>query len=212
MYKTIGKTEIKSVDGLAGPVSPTVLGNITTMNICVIGSDNFNRLGKKISMKSVHIKGLWEPTYNNAAPNTGECMRCIVIYDRQTNKAVPTLGDLFSDYGSTGVVGNSFFANINLANRDRFSILSEWHQDFMPIGINGAVSASTIILEPQTLFVNKFIKLNRLETVYNANNSVIADINTGGLYLVIIALLATAGNNNVAWQFNFNQRLRFYDN
>lgn len=184
------------------PLAATSLSPL--LNVPVSGSDVFNRVGRKIYMKSLQIKGL---IFNN---NTSiqDSGRMLLIFDSQPNAAAPTVQNLLSNFDGVGATnGNSM---INLNNRQRFLVLRD-HQIIFP-GVNNAAGVLTNVgpvldTGKYQYEINWFVKLKGLETIFNQiNGGTIADIASGSLYLIFVSTTQDAGYN-----FKGNTRLRYYD-
>lgn len=181
---------------IAGPPS------FETLNACINGAELYQRVGRKIYMKSLHIRGIMNST-GVATPGLG---RIIVYYDSQPNAAVPTIQGLIQD--SNVAAGTTADSEINLINRQRFKILRDYDM-ILPSATAAANVGVGTIMDPiyHTLNINWFIKLKGLETVYNATNGgTIADITSGA-----IGITAFVDGNATNWAFAYSSRLRYYD-
>jgi len=122
------------------------------------GTTAITRIGRKIVMKSVYLQGV------------GACStacRIIVFYDRQSNGAAPSATDVLTS--------NTLMAMQNLDNRDRFIILA----DIFP----GKQDEDLCLNVTNGLGWKRYIKCN-LETIYGGNAGTVADINSGGLFVM----------------------------
>lgn len=162
------------------------------LNACTQGADINNRLGRKITMRSiylritVHAPGTWSNVVSSA--NTFNCAtstasmsraRLLVVYDKQANAAQLQKSDVLAAVGTSGVAGASQFIAVdsamNLSNRDRFLIICD----------------KTITLDAQHP-VGQFViyKKLRLPVIYNTVNSAASGwgmIQTGALWLLAIS-------------------------
>lgn len=184
---------------LETPANPP---NFVLLNACVNGAELYQRVGRKIYMKSIHIRGFLQ-----CISTSGQDMaRIIVFYDAQPNAAAPTIAALLQD--SNAAAATTFLSEINLNNRQRFKILRD-HQVLLPSStLTGAVQTNTSYPETDgKLQIDFFIKLKGLEAVYNATNGgTIADITSGSIYIV-----AMDGVDLSDWELTFTSRLRYYD-
>lgn len=207
------KQELKSFDTQAfGCTFKSVAagGNAVLLNACVRGTDLFNRIARKIYMKSIQFRGF--VTSVSTTSLDVAYLRLILFYDSNPNGGTPLITDLLQPSASGPTT--SIVSNVNLDNRQRFSILREWT---WLMGSNAGVSGgqavatgqSTIQDGQQKLCFNEFIKLKGLETTYNIGSAgTVADINEGALFLY--ALTDGAGGSGT-WQLTMDSRLRFYD-
>lgn len=213
------RPEIKSLDiprtitDVAIPANATVV----PLNLIQEGSSFYNRIGRKINMKSLHIRGYL--AYKNEAINVyiwNDVVRMLIIYDSQTNGALPAVTTVIQQYDQAGAVTNPGLGGLNLNNRDRYRILADHHlyvtDTNMAAATGGKVSSTpgTPDQVTSTMFVNRFIKLKNLVTQYQAssNPSVIGDISTGSLYMILIS---DDPNNDNLRELIWTARLRYED-
>jgi len=212
--------EIKSLD-VINATTPTantqsalslnITPQFVPLNLVTIGSSAWNRVGRKISMKSLRIRGFIGRTSNNVSTVPPQFSRMAVVYDKQPNGALPTISDLYLDQASQS--GDSSFSGVtsgvNMNNRDRFEILWDWDASFPPCNTSTATQG-VITATNDDYRLNTFIKLKNRETHYRADSAtaVIGDIATGSLFLVGFGQL-TAGTE--PWNMNISARLRYSD-
>lgn len=192
-------------------------GSIIPLNLIQAGSSFFNRIGRKIEMKSLLIELNITPV--SAARSTGaDTLRILVIYDRQTNGAVPAISDILQDTEQNGTNTTVMTSNINLNNRDRFQIIRDVRVG-LPAITNAATGVPTAAWPTMIqgthsggMHIREYIKLGELVTQYKADSSpaVIGDIATGGLFLITFSGFGagTEGFTIAEW----NARLRYHDN
>lgn len=206
------KAELKAFDTqLFGMLFKSIAagGNFALLNAPIRGTDIFNRTGRKIYMKSVHIKG-----YLNSVATTSldaQFLRLMLVYDANPNTGTPLITDVLLP--SANGAATSVMSHVNLDNRQRFRIVREWRW-FM--GGNAGASVGQAIATGQTtiqdghqcLCVDEYVKLDGLETVFNVGAAgTIADLNEGALFLVGIC----DSNATGAWNLQMDSRLRFFD-
>ena len=75
------------------------------------GTDNNDRVGRSIKVKSVHLKGFVRFTDDTLAQ---QIIRCAVVQDTENNGSLPVQSDIFQN---TGVMS---FRNMSNSNRFRF--------------------------------------------------------------------------------------------
>lgn len=212
-----GATELKSVDTPNQTQAINSLGFYTVCNIPEEGSSFYNRIGRRIRMKSLHLRGQINPSNTNANAVPQGQARIMVVYDRQSNGALPALSDLILAYSASGATTSAVLDGINMNNRDRFLVLMDNQVTLPAIGVNGATPANiTMYPDPNanaggnqgTIMVNRFIKLKGLETHFKASTGAIGDIATGAL---LVFTLSSDPNASQAYNFNWTSRLKFYD-
>lgn len=206
--------EIKAITTLNGSetVSLSTTATFTLLNDVVEGSGFYNRIGRRITMKSVYINGLITRTLGNAAVTTEDYVRIMVIFDRQANGAFPANTDVLRDSNRAGTQTTTALSGVNLNYRERFVILADIRVYLPPLGIAGVNPANTLLspdpnIEP--FKISRFIKLKGLQTLYDDSTGGIADISTGSLFLMTYANVTAVAN--AGWNFSFNARMRYWD-
>lgn len=177
-------TEKKAVDTTISSTFALTNG-FGLLNGISLGSDINNRVGRKILIKKVQLSGYIEVA---GLANDGNLCRLKLIYDKQTNKAIPLATDILN--------ADDAISFNNLANRERF--LTLWEKSYI-LGVSTT--------DNSTIAVKESIPVN-LETIFNSGNAgTVADIQTGSLYL-IYATIGTAANLP---GINVNTRVRYLD-
>lgn len=188
MGRVVMKAEKKNIDD-TNSLSPGVAVDTFTaadlINGSVYGASAVQHVGRKITMTSINIR------YSAAlAPTTtqGTQMRLLVVYDKQSNAALPAITDILA--------ADSFNALNNLNNSDRFVTLFNHLTEPISVGNNFAVAG----------VLSK--KIN-LDVIFNAGTAgTVADIQTGAISI----WAAQTGNAAVASPvLTFRSRIRFLD-
>lgn len=192
-------------------------GSIIEMNLIVAGSSFFNRIGRRIEMKSMLMEFNIAPLAA-ARSCVADTLRILLIYDRQTNGAIPALSTMLQDTEQNGTNTTVSTSNINLNNRDRFQIVRDYRIQLPAVTI-AATGVPTAAFPSQYAgtegieggHIRCYAKLGGLVTQYKAdsNPAVIGDIATGGLFLVVFANTA-AGSEGFSIP-QWNARLRYWD-
>lgn len=201
--------EVNAVDLPAASYALNTTGSIVALNLVRSGSTYVNRTGRRIEMKNVRISGLLGAL---RTANASDYVRIAVVYDRQTNGALPSLSDVFQTTDQAAANTQTGFSGANLNNRDRFVILMD-QRICVPSQTVTAGQISTPGWQDQQqsqIYVERFIKLGGLLTQFKADSSpaVIGDIATGGLYLITFGGIV-AGSEG--WSATLETRLRFTD-
>jgi len=201
-------TEIKAIDGAFTNYQfrvPTAT-NCILCNGVQTGAAFYNRVGSRIEMKNLHLRGY---IYNVATSLTTN-LRLLVVYDRQPTGGLPTISDLLLSRDQTGATVSTGDSEINLDNRDRFLILRDKQYYAPPCTNTAAVltNGPSFPAVDQEWDLNEFIKLKGLGTHYKSSSSptTIADISTGALYCFFVA-----SQSDQCWSVNMQFRLRFVD-
>ena len=115
-------------------------------------------------MKSLHLTGLIHSTGQQADQ---DYCRLLVVYDRQTNGALPAASDILKDYDQSGSSSTGVFSGINPDNRERFVILADYRlampgtNDIAPgISANHAVDPVAQLSTSTGLSLSRTFKLN----------------------------------------------------
>jgi len=197
--------ELKSIDLADTTVPCTTAGTLVCLNLVVAGSSFFNRIGRKIEMKSVQLRAKFNPT-GTANPEP-QYSRVMIVYDRQTNGAVPSLSDIIQSTTFDGTNSTSAFSGQNLNNRDRFVVVHDRRVVLPPV-VAGGAGIQPFLSE---FYQDFYRKLPNLVCQYKADSSptpVIGDIATGALWLVVLSELAAGVDT---WDFEFSTRVRYVD-
>jgi len=218
--KKIGRSkpygpELKCVDIKPDVMAFQSAAQFQLLNAIQDGSGFFQRVGRKVNMKSLMLTMNIEPTLTNPGNVPQQYARVVVFYDAQPNGVAPVYSDVLQDVTQTGATSISAYSSINLNNRDRFKILLDKKIKLSAKGINGApfVTGDNDVYEQNTkLNITKYLKLRGLETVFKSTSSpsTIADISTGALWCMVFGEDANAFPN-CAWQGILTTRLRYYD-
>lgn len=203
-------SEIKAID-IVGAVypfrGPATATGIILLNGIQTGTGFYNRVGSRVEMKNLQIKGNVEA---GAANNDGALLRFLIVYDRQPTGALPTVSDILQDRSQAGTSNTTGSSGINLDNRDRFTIIRDMCYETPVTTITAGTASFTTSMSgnSRNLAVNEYIKLKGLGCHFKSTSSpaTIADIATGALY----ALFVTNGNDS-AWDFAGCFRLRYED-
>lgn len=201
------KPEIKAFDVAIGESEFSPSGHFELLNVPIQGQDRFERIGRKIANKSIHVTGLIRVlTAGASMPN--DFLRLMLVWDKQPNAAVPLGSDLLTDSNAIGL--NSVLSHVNLNNRERFIVLRDKRINW-PVYDGTAFSTSNQMpyLDPQ-LNIDWFVSLKGMETTFNGiNGQTPADIETGALYLYTQNYDAVNAN---LISLTYTSRHRYFDN
>lgn len=94
-----------------------------SLNLVPEGTSQSNRIGRKIELIGLEIRGFWETpkVTDTGDPNLGDICRVIVFNDKQPNKAAATCADILEL-----CTLNSPFTMTNVG---RFDIYKDWTKD-----------------------------------------------------------------------------------
>lgn len=175
---------------------------LALLNGCAPGSNNFNRIGRKLQLKSLQIHGSIASTDGTTLDAK---FRMAIVYDKQANGAAPTYSDIFTSQDISGVTNSTTSAMVNLNNRDRFEIIRD---TFLVLGGKDTTATQSYSGTPTIVPIDMFIALNNRVTIYNAGTAgTVGDITSGSLYVFFIATQANTTGGNFIGSF----RTRFSD-
>jgi len=185
-------------------------GNTTTLNLVQTGTGSWNRVGRKIHIKSVRVKGeaIVEHVLSALGDFIANQLRMILVWDSQpAGGTEPLFSDIFGETSQAGVETSTWFSQPKYDTMSRFTILKDWTYESSP---QAGVNANGDIIR-NTFAVDCYIRLNNLESTYSGQSSpmTIADINNGALYLVARAAIDNA-TSSVA-SVSVRSRIRYTD-
>lgn len=186
------KGEKKTIDVDSATYAADTTGTVTLLSEVATGTDFTDRIGRKINMKSVYVRGFLSPVDTT----TSFCLsRLLIVYDNQPNGAAPAITDILK--AATSV------AQVNLNNRDRFKILIDKQ---FPLGNNNNTATQAISGSPNVHHVKVFRRLNLIEQ-FGGTTAAVGSITTGAIWMV------TVGDNAAAdgGVFKLCTRIRFTD-
>lgn len=162
-------------------------GTVTTINACQAGANPTSRVGRRIQLHSLYMRGEVRLSATTAGASP---IRVLVVYDKQTNKAAPAAGDV--------LVSDNINALQLLANSHRFKVVADIV--YPCVGTAG----------PQAIYIDEWRSLKGLETEYidGAGAGTVADITSGGLFAITYQ---DAGLITAAPSSTLNFRVRFTD-
>lgn len=204
--------EVKALDVPSANYNVTSTAVITPLNLVQTGSTFCNRIGRRIEMKSIRVNGQLDFITTNTQ-TTYSYARIMIVYDRQTNGAIPSIADILQSTNQSTTNSTNSLSGLNLNNRDRFVVVRDQRITLPPVTFATGVAtfqSQTDAVEP-TFNIDMYSKLKGLLTQYKAdsNPAVIGDISSGGLYLVTFGQLALG---LTGYQATLECRLRFLDN
>ncbi len=172
------------LDTINNAIAVDITPVIFTLNIIDLGAGSSARTGRRVEMNSLYLR----ISFALNSTQTPNITRYMVLYDKQTNGAAPVIADILE---TTRVEGH-----FNMDNRQRFEILLD--KTFaIPLSVASVNSP---------VFRKHYIKMRCRDTIYTGTGSGVADIATGGLFIMFMndrAAGVTAGLGEM------NARLRY---
>ncbi len=215
-----GRSELKGMDTDISITRGNVLattntnGASTILNLIRSGSGSWNRIGRKVKLKSVRLRGLAQHVYSNQATTSNilsNTLRMVVVWDKQPSGAtLPTFDKIFGRTEQDGTESTDFLDPINYDNMGRFQVLADKLIDGKVSIVPNSGGSENDVFEDFAF--DCYVKLGR-ETIFEGNSEpmTIADISSGGLYVYFRGLRNISDVSE--WQINANSfaRLRYTD-
>lgn len=216
-YVNVPKPEKKGVDfdiSNAAIVDTTSTNDdIAVLNLIQSGTGSWNRVGRKVKLDSIRLKGVAEGLIGLDGSNhlNGSALRMLLVWDKQpSGGSIPTFDDMFGITAQDGTESSTVMAPPRYDNMDRFRVLMDKCLHVNPDVYNAGAGGDNYYVEPFDFYV----KLRGCESNYSgqSNPMTIADISSGGLYLIYRATENTAGSKAWSIQASSVARLRYTDN
>lgn len=142
--------ETKYADTLLNYATATTTTGIVLNNVGE-GSDNNQRIGKSIRMKSVHLRATVGGNLQVLAedlnyPLEANTFRLLVVNDKQCNSSLPSIGQVLDTLTTPNDVFNPFKSR-NMAWIDRFDVLID---EMVTVCLSG----------PNSVQVDRYIKID----------------------------------------------------
>lgn len=205
------RPELKCVDvSLSGTMDQSSATTTQLLNGVAAGTDFYNRVGRKIRMKSILVKGfvsLQSPGSGATASSEQYPVRVAIVYDEQpatgTNIAASTI---FQGVDNTGASVVGPYVGLNLNNRDRFKILRDWTICLKPITNAGTTASYGDGMHAAQDF--SFYKKLDLDAIFTDTSA--SNISTGSIYFIAYQQQA-AQANGINGAYRIISRIRYED-
>ncbi len=191
-----GDKELKFFDTVVDDaiIAPTM--SIFNLSVIPQGNGESERVGRKITIKKIHMTGIVTLTSPSSGVQTSDCLICMLVQDKQTNGAQFIATDLLDLDG--------FRSFRNLANSQRFRVLYKCQYGMR-------VQGATRIDEGQIIFgedirIVSIIRVVNIPIEYDnsATDGRITSVRTNNIYWV------TQSNEGILTSL-ISCRLRFED-
>lgn len=178
--------ELKDITALQNAVIPVTTSGaqVTLINGVAQGVASNERIGRKITMKSLFVRG-YAAMQGSTVGNSP--VRVLIVYDKQTNASAPIVTDI--------VLQDTIMSPMNLANAQRFQVL---YDAVFKLGTAG----------DQVFNFQKYIKLNHDVTYNLGATSAVGSIQTGSVYCLV---WNNGGFATAAPAHNIWTRIRYVD-
>lgn len=180
--------ELKFFDTTKAGTAVATAGTIFDSSLLLMqeGNTDSTRIGNKIQLKSLMIRGTYVVT--SATPAAGSnVVRIIVYQDRQANGATAAVTDILNtaDYRSFN----------NMDNTDRFRTLCEEVIEYNCQSAAGDGTANVTSEQVRTFFLKKRLDI---PIKYKGNAGTIADVASNNIGVLVIAREATGAVEYIA--------------
>ena len=189
-FQPHGQVERKFIDSaITQPGSNQATSSVQLLNGCTQGTTAVTRVGTRIYMKSLYIRGVFTMTLPTNPPAP---WRFLVVYDKESNGAAPAATDVLA--------ADTFSSPLNLYKPGRFIVLMDeiiHNENGFGGGAAGAYN------------INRYVKMGLPVLFNNGNAGTVADISSGAVY----SFIHSAGQTYTAATLGtVTCRIRFEDN
>lgn len=212
--------EKKGVDTaltIAGPVIATTNtnGDSFVLNLIQQGAGSWNRVGRKVNLQSVRLRGTALYMYSETATTSdlnGAVLRMVVVWDKQpSGAAIPSFDTIFGVTAQDGTESCTFLNPVKFDNMDRFTVLKDCVIEAQPKTNNNGGGTTERMTDHYPF--DEFIPLQSRETVFLGQSApmTIADVSTGAVYVYFRSDISV--DNTADWSISANSfaRLRYTD-
>lgn len=191
-------------------VSGTGAANhVLLLNSPILGTERYNRIGRRIQVKSVHVHWTLHPV-QPVPTSVPEDLVFFLVWDLEAG-ATPALTSLLQTVDGAGVTNSSVTSQINLDNSKRYIILKRKNVPLRVCGTaTGALPCNGAAFQAMSndLDFKWNVKVNRT-TQFNAGNTgVIGDITNGAL---LVCWWTSLGAGLPTSFLDVSARCRYYD-
>lgn len=204
-YNTGGhvRKERKFIDtGQLGATCTTASegGLLIVPTIIAQGTGQSNRIGRKITVKSIHLRA-WFHKLTAVSSRGDNNIRIICFFDRQCNGQLPALTDLLQQ--------DSIRSFRNLVNSGRFGVLlDDWFE------MNNIAGSSANVGGTDTFGMGRdkpyvWNKKIQFDMEYSGTTGAITEIRTYNIYFLVIAQTNEGAPTANRVTMNYECRLRY---
>lgn len=162
------------------------IGTVLCLNTMIQGSTSGTAVGNQITVKRISYR------YGLNLSATPTYVRVSLVWDKQSNGALPAYADIFDDASQPLVNRNLIFSHLNIDNRRRFVVLKD---ENYPLTINSSQfynMSGVVPIDMKSTYVNSTVSRQIPQT--------------GALLLCLSSFAATGTQIIGRW------RVRYYDN
>lgn len=199
-------SELKGMDTdiaiSAGSVLATTNDNGASfvLNLIRTGSASYNRIGRKIALHSLRLRGQAFLNYTDTTTSgdlVGNQLRMVVVYDQLPGGTIPTFDSIFGHTVQAGTESTDFLDPPKYDGMERYRVLYDKVISISPQTTNASGGSSDLVVA-MTHF-DKYISLKGLNSAYSGESSpqTIADIAAGAVYVYFRGYL---NETSTRWQ------------
>lgn len=213
--------EVKGVDtdvatGTTIVATTSTNADIVPLNLVQQGAGSWNRIGKKINLKSIRLKIdiLFTITPAATTANTTQpSCRVVLVWDKQpSGNALPAFNAIFGQTAQDGTETSEYKDPVKYDGMSRFEILMDKVFDASSYNALNNTSGTTNI-GTMIVSLDEYVKLVGRQTVFSGQSApmTIADVYSGGLYLISRCSNNVPNVSTCNFTFNSFARLRYTD-
>lgn len=206
--------ELKGVDYIINDglnITPDLTNNdgIFFMGPVYTGSAGYNRVGRKIRIKSVRVRGDIRSMYNAVGTIAPSCIiRMSIVHDSQPGGGtIPDWDDIFSSISVNGAEFQEISSGVKLSATGRFRVLRDWT---IPIFFTGG-GVSTV---EHRYHFDQYLELKDFESTFRADPSPPAPVQYSDIQsnaLLFVVRCSTNANFAALQLFDTTMRMRYSD-
>lgn len=133
-YAPLGaELKFRDTTATSAPVASSGVIHMPSLNLVIQSAGEEARIGRKITLRSIHLKYVATLPNTTGANNTDDGLRVIVFQDKQCNGASAAVTDILEDA--------TYLSFNNLSNKSRFRILADRYHDISATA--GGIGATT---------------------------------------------------------------------
>lgn len=170
-------------------------GDCFVLNLVQQGAGSWNRVGRKIKLRSLRLRGTLVNNYQTGIATGHNIVRMVVVWDKQPSSGtIPTFDTVFGITSQAGTESSGILAPNRYDNMGRFLTLRDCSYAFNPeTNFYDTVTPANKAVS-QNIHFDEYLKLGGKETVFSGQTApmTIADISTGALYVYFRAQASTA--------------------
>lgn len=183
--------------------------HVMLMNSPLLGTERYNRIGRRIQMKSAHVRVSVHPV-TPVPTSVPEDIVFMLVWDLEAG-ATPALASLLSDIDTAGVTSVGVLSHVNLDNSKRYRILKRKNIPLRICGTaTGALPCNGAAFQAQQddLIFEWNVKMNEITQFNSGSTGVIGDITNGAL---IFCWWTSLGAALPTSSFDVSGRVRYLD-